>query len=374
MVGQVLRFARLLYKQPAAQRRTIWAEIRPLLKNRFLSRAARKPPVNPPPPLLFQMASGFWLSQAIYVAAKLGIADLLADGPQSCATLAAVTGSHEPSLFRVMRALASAGIFSHLDDGRFALSPMAEGLQSAAPGSLKDAVITLGEIHYQACGQLLYSVQTGSSGFNKVFGACLFDYLGRQPEAANSFNRGMTNLASMLAYAVVFAYDFAGISSVVDVGGGEGRFLEKVLEFHPGMRGTVFDSAVPVECAERTNRTGTRCAYVWGNFFDCVPAGADMYFLCGVLHDWDDDQAVRVLKNCRRAMPKTSKLLLLEMVVPSTGAADFSKLLDLNMMVMTGGRERTSLEFNALLQRAGYRMTRIIPTLAPQSLIEAVPG
>jgi hypothetical protein len=373
MVGQVLRFARLLYKQSAAQRKTTWDEIKPLLKNRFLSRSARKPKANPPPPLLFQMASGYWLSQSIYVAAKLGIADLLADGPQSCATLAAVTRSHEASLFRVMRALAGAGIFSHQEDGRFALSPLAEGLQSAVPGSLTDAVITLGEIHYQACGQLLHSVQTGSSAFNKVFGASLFDYLGRHPEAAGSFNRGMTNLASMLAYAVVFAYDFAGISSVVDVGGGEGRFLEKILEFYPGMRGTVFDSAVPVECTEPTNRTGTRCSYLRGNFFDCVPAGADTYFLCGVLHDWDDDQAIRILKNCRRAMPKTSKLLLLEMVVPSTGAPDFSKLLDLNMLVMNGGRERTSGEFSALLGRAGYRMTRIIPTAAPQSLIEAVP-
>jgi SAM-dependent methyltransferase len=373
MVGHLLHFVRLLYKQPAAQKRAAWSELKPLLKNRFLARAARKPKANPPPPLLFQMASSYWLSQAIYVAAKLGIADLLVDGPQSCATLAAVTRSDEASLFRVMRALASAGIFSHLEDGRFALSQLAEGLQSAVPGSLSDAVITLGEIHYQACGALLHSVQTGDPAFNKVFGAGLFDYLGRHPEAAGSFNRGMTNLASMLAYAVVFAYDFAGISSVVDVGGGEGRFLEKILEFHPGMRGTVFDSTVPVGCAERTNRAGTRCSYVWGNFFDCVPAGADAYFVCGVLHDWDDDRALRVLGNCRRAISKNGKLLLLEMVVPPTVAADFSKLLDLNMLVMTGGRERTSAEFSALLGRAGYRMTRIIPTLAPQSLIESVP-
>jgi SAM-dependent methyltransferase len=319
------------------------------------------------------MASGYWLSQAIYVAAKLGIADLLVDGPQSCATLAAVTRSHEASLFRVMRALASSGIFSQCKDDRFELSPLAEGLLSAVPGSLSDAVITLGEIHYHACGQLLHSVQTGSSAFKEVFNANLFDYLGLHPEAAGSFNRGMTNLASMLAYAVVFAYDFAGISSVVDVGGGEGRFLEKILEFHPGMRGTVFDSAVPVGCAERTNRIGTRCSYVWGNFFDCVPAGADVYLFCGVLHDWDDDRALKILGNCRRAMSKNGKLLLLEMVVPSTDAADFSKLLDLNMLVMTGGRERTIAEFSALLERAGYTMTRIIPTLAPQSLIEAVP-
>jgi SAM-dependent methyltransferase len=273
-----------------------------------------------------------------------------------------------------MRILASVGIFSQIGGTHFALSPLAEGLRSAVPGSLSDAVITLGEIHYQACGQLLYSVQTGSSGFNKVFGAGLFDYLGRHPEAAGSFNRGMTNLASMFAYAVVFAYDLAGISSVVDVGGGEGRFLEKILEFYPGMRGTVFDSAVRVGCAERTNQTGTRCSYVWGNFFDCVPAGADAYFLCGVLHDWDNDRALKILGNCRRAMSKNGKLLLLEMVVPSTDAADFSKLLDLNMLVMTGGRERTETEFSVLLDRAGFRMTRTIPTLAPQSLIEAAPN
>jgi hypothetical protein len=319
------------------------------------------------------MASGYWLSQAIYVSAKLGIADLVADSPQSCANLAAATRSHEPSLFRVMRALASVGIFSHFEDDRFALAPLAEGLQSAVPGSLRHAVITLGEIHYHACGDLLHSVQTGDPAFNKVFGSGLFDYLGQHPEAAGSFNQGMTDLSSMLAYAVVFAYDFAGIFSIVDIGGGEGRLVEKILEFHPHMQGTVFDTVPTVERAGRAVQIRTRCSYVSGNFFDSVPEGADAYFLCGVVHDWDDDRAIKILGNCRRAMSKNGKLLLLEMVVPSTDGADFSKLLDLNMLVMTGGRERTKAEFSALLDHAGYRMTRTIPTLAPQSLIEAMP-
>jgi SAM-dependent methyltransferase len=230
-------------------------------------------------------------------------------------------------------------------------------------------MITLGEIHYHACGKLLHSVQTGDTAFNQTFGSGLFDYLGQHPEAARAFHQGMANLASMLAYAVVFAYDFAGICSVVDIGGGEGRFLETILDFHPDMQGTVFDTTASVESSGRK----TRCSYVEGNFFHSVPEGADVYFLCGVIHDWEDDRAITILMNCRRAMAKDGKLMLLEMVVPSTDDADFSKLLDLNMMVMTGGRERTRAEFGALLDRSGYRLTRILPTLAPQSLIEAVP-
>ena len=220
------------------------------------------------------MATGYWVSQAIYVAAKLGIADLLKDGPQSCVALAASTGSDAPSLFRLLRALSSVGIFSQVGGDHFALSRLAEGLRTEVHGSLRAMVITIGEIHYQACGNLLHSVQTGSPAFRNVFGASLFDYLQQNGDAADAFNHGMANVSSMLAYAVLMAYDFAGISSIVDIGGGQGQLLEKILQFNPDMKGTVFDTASTIERAERqlgNNAWGRRCSYVTGDFFTYVP-------------------------------------------------------------------------------------------------------
>jgi len=321
------------------------------------------------------MATAYWLSQAIYVAAKLGIADLLRDGPRSCAALATSTGSDAPSLFRLMRALSSMGVFAHLSRDRFALSRLAERLQTDVYGSLRAMVITIGEIHYQACGSLLHSVRTGSPAFNTVFGASLFDYLQRNVDAADTFNQGMANVSSMLAYAVLMAYDFGGISSIVDVGGGQGKLLEKILQFTPDITGTVFDTASTIERAKQSignDAWNRRCSYVIGDFFSSVPQAADAYLLCGVIHDWDEPRAVRILKNCRRAMAAKGRVLIVDMVVPDTDAMSFSKLLDLNMLAMTGGRERTKGEFHALLDAADYKLTRIIPTMAPQSIIEAV--
>ncbi len=355
----------------------VWTEIKQLLNSRLLPiRIAKRKEENPSPPALFEMATAYWLSQAIYVAAKLGIADLLKDGPQSCVGLAASTGSDAPSLFRLMRALSSVGIFSQLDRDRFALSRLAESLQTEVHGSLRAMVITIGEIHYQACGNLLHSVRTGSPAFNNVFGASLFDYLQQNVDAADAFNQAMANVSSMLAYAVLMAYNFAGISCIVDVGGGQGNLLEKILQFNPDTRGTVFDTASTIERAKQQqgdNAWTRRCSYVAGDFFASVPQGADAYILCGVIHDWDDSRAITILRNCRRAMADKARLLLVDMVMPDTDARSFSKLLDLNMLAMTGGRERTKAEYRALLDAADYKLTRIIPTMAPQSVIEAVP-
>jgi len=354
----------------------LWAEIKPLLRDRlFPVRIAPTKEGNPSPPVLFQMATGYWVSQAIYVAAKLGIADLLKDGPQSCVALAASTGSDAPSLFRLMRALSSVGIFSQLGRERFALSRLAESLQTEVRGSLRAMVITIGEIHYQACGNLLHSVQTGSPAFNNVFGASLFDYLRQNVDAADAFNQGMANVSSMLAYAVLMAYDFAGISSIVDIGGGQGNLLGRILQFNPEMRGTVFDTPSTIERTKQQlgdNAWGGRSSYVTGDFFTSVPEGADAYLLCGVIHDWDDDRAITILRNCRSAMTKNSRVLLVDMIVPDAVSASFSKFLDLNMLVMNGGRERTKAEFCALLEAADYKVTRIVPTMAPHSVIEAV--
>lgn len=373
-----------------AKRAALWTELKPILTHRLLARWYSRDPsavetlrdkggskINPQPPALFLMATSYWLSQAIYVAAKLGLADLLKDGPRSCSVLAEATGADGPALFRLMRALSSAGVFAHLEGDYFSLSGAGESLQSHVPGSLRSIVITIGEIHYQAWGDLLQSVRTGSPAFNKVFGTGLFEYLQRNTEAADAFNSGMTDVSSLLAYAVLMAYDFSRISSLVDIGGGQGELLRRIVQLNPGIKGMVFDLEPAIEAAKQnlcSDACGGRVAAVAGDFFASVPEGADAYILCGVIHDWDDDDSIRILRNCHAAMSKTGRLLLVEMVVPDVDANCFSKLLDLNMLVMTGGRERTRAEFAALLDAAGFRLAKIVPTIAPQSVIEAIPS
>ena len=329
------------------------------------------------PPVLFQMATGYWLSQAVYVAAKLGLADLLRNGPRSCQELAAVTGTDPRCLFRLMRALSAARIFVHTQGDHFALATAGQSLQSDAPGSQRAILMTLGEVHYQAWGNLLHCVRTGSTGFASTFGTSLFAHLRSSPEAADTFNRGMSDVASMLAYAVLLAYDFSRISFLVDVGGGQGKFLSTILQLHPEMNGTVFDQPSTIEQAKQRlngNPCGRRLTAIGGDFFHSVPEGADAYVLCGVIHDWDDAAAIQILRNCRLAINPKGRLLLVEVVVPDDDAHCFSKLLDLNMMVMTGGCERTRGEFAALLNTAGFSLSRTIPTLAPQSVLEAIPS
>ena len=345
-----------------------------LLRNRlFPLRGTRTRTAGQFPPILFQMASAYWVSQAVYVAAKLGIADFLKRGPRPCSELATLVGADHRSLFRVMRCLSSLGVFSLNKDG-FVLSPLGESLRSDIPGSLRAIIITLGEIHYQACGALLHGVQTGSPSFEKVFGTSLFAYLAGRSEEADCFNQGMSDLAAMLAYAAVLAYDFGHFSSIVDVGGGNGRFLDKILELYPEINGTVLDCTRAIdEALNAAKQKSNRCSYVAGDFFVSVPKGADLYILCGVVHDWDDDRAATILRNCRQAMPATGRILLLEAVVPENDSMHFSKILDINMMAMSSGRERTGAEFNELLKAAGFKMVKIVATMAPQSLIEAIP-
>ena len=375
---------KLLHFSWRVRRTALWAELKPVLSRHISSilqprnwfSAQTMSDGYSQPPALFQMATGYWLSQAVYVAAKLGVADLLKDGPKPCKLLAATMGVDRQALSRLMRALSSVGVFASAQDDHFALAPIGQSLQSNVSGSLKQAVITIGEIHYRAWGSLLNSVQTGSPAFNHVFGSGLFDYLHSNTESAATFNQGMADLSSMLAYAVLMAYDFSAITSIVDVGGGQGGFLKKILEFHPEMDGTVFDLPSTIETTQEYLNGATcggRCSSLGGDFFKDVPAGADAYILCGVIHDWDDDHGVQILKNCRRAMAANGRVLLVETVVPETDANCFSKLLDLNMLVMTGGRERTKAEFCALFDASGYKLTRIVPTVGPQSVIEAIP-
>jgi hypothetical protein len=263
-----------------ARRTRSLGKLKSLLSDRLFSvRTGGSKDPNPLPPRLFQMATAYGVSQAIYVAAKLGIADLLESGPQSSVVLAAATRSDSRSLYRLLRALSSLGVLSQVDDDRFSLSRLGNALRTDVAGSLRAAVITIGEIHYQACGDLLYGVQTGAPAFNHAFGTSLFEYLQQNTEAAGAFHRGMTNLASLLANAVVLAYDFSGITSIVDVGGGEGELLIKIVELYPETSGIVFDLGNAFGSPKRTVSSAERCSYVAGNFFNSVPEKADAYLL-----------------------------------------------------------------------------------------------
>lgn len=327
------------------------------------------------PPLLFQLASGYWISQAIYVSAKLGIADLLKEGPQSASQIALATGTDENAVYRLMRALCAVGVFRTVATDMFAVTALGIPLQSNVPGSLRAMVITLGETHYAAWAHLLESVKTGTAGFPLAFGTEMFDYLGQDVEAGRIFNHAMSDYSALSSCAVLLSYDFSDTRSLVDVGGGCGRLLTGVLRMYPSMQGTLFDMPSVVAAAQEkldSDPCRERCALVPGSFLDFVPPGADAYLLSSVIHDWNDEQAIKILRNCRRAMRQHSKIVMLEFVVPVGEQVSFSKVLDLNMLVMNAGCERTAEEFRKLFHAAGLKITRIIPTLSPLRVIEAV--
>jgi hypothetical protein len=237
-------------------------------------------------------------------------------------------------------------------------------------------VITLGEVHYAAWAHLLESVKTGAAAFPHAFGAPMFDYLGRETDAGNTFNRAMTDYSALSSCAVLLSYDFSGLRSIADVGGGCGTLLANILHMYPYMRGTLFDTCSVIAAAQenlKAHPCRERFTMLSGNFLERIPCDVDAYLLSSVIHDWDDGCAIRILGNCRRSMRQQGKVLLVEFVVPEGREKSFSKLLDLNMLVMNGGRERTELEYRELFDAAGLRMTRIIPTLSPLCVLEATP-
>src|SRR5579862_896703 len=330
----------------------------------------------PPPRALLQMAMGYWESQTVYVAAKLGIADLLKDGPRSSADLAQDTRTHPGSLHRLMRALASLGVFNEEEDNRFALTTVGYSLQSDVPGSLRALVLTLGEEHYHAWGNLYQSVKTGEPAFNHAHKMGLFQYLAQNRSAGELFNAAMADLTELLSFSVVLAYDFSKFSFVVDVGGGRGGLINAILMTCQKLNGVLFDTADVIEEATKV-RSGVglvkRCGAIAGDFFKSVPPGADAYLLMNVLHDWDDQHCITILKNCRNAMAKNGRVLLVETILRADGADSFDMLQDLNMLVISGGRERSEAEYRALLEIAGLKLTEVFPTILPLSVIEAEP-
>ncbi|MBI1983390.1 MAG: methyltransferase [Acidobacteria bacterium] len=326
---------------------------------------------------LSQMLTGYWTSQAVYVAAKLGIADGLANGAKNSRELASLTGAHAPTLHRLLRALESLGVLADAGEGRFTLTPLGSCLRSGAAGSLRSLAITLGEEHYVAWGELLDSVRTGRAAFDRAYGTGFFAYLTKHPASGETFHAAMAELAALHAPALLAVYDFSAFTRVVDVGGGSGALLAAILGAHPALRGVVFDSPEAIEIArERLAVAGLadHAEAVAGDFFESVPGGGDLYILRQIIHDWDDARAMRILTHCRHAMAAPAKLLIFEHVVPPGGGTSFAKLLDLNMIVISGGRERTEEEFRALLDAAGFRLARLIPTPAMLSVLEAAPA
>jgi hypothetical protein len=324
---------------------------------------------------LRSITSHAWVAQALHAAAKLGIADLLAEGSRSSAELAAATATHAPSLHRLLRALASVGIFAQDGTGRFTLTPLASALRTGVPGSLRAWVIFMGEAwHRQAWSELLQAVTTGQPAFERVFGMQAFDYFRNNPAAGQVFNDAMTSVSSQVAEAIVSAYSFAEFGTLIDVGGGHGLLLASVLRANPLLRGVLYD--LPEVVADAGNvleaaGVAPRCRIEGGDFFRDVPIGGDAYMLKSIIHDWDDERCTTILTHCRDRMRPGGKVLLIECVIPQGNDPHPGKLLDLEMLVVThGGKERTESEFRALFGKAGLKLDRVVQLTAPASVIE----
>jgi hypothetical protein len=331
------------------------------------------------PPLQFvltDLLTGAWKAQAIYVAAYLGLADLLAAGPRTSAELAEETGTHVPSVYRLLRALASIGIFREEEPGRFGLTPLGDRLRSDRPDSQRSLAIMMGEEHYRCWGDLLQSIRTGQTAFERLYGRPCFDYLASHPRSAQLFDEAMVGVHGVETQAMIDAYDFSPFHTLVDVGGGNGSLLTAVLQRHPRLRGVLYEQPHVIERALpglRAAGVAERCQAVGGNFFESVPPGGDAYLMRHIIHAWNDDQALTILRNCRQAMGPQARLLLVESVIPSGNDPFFAKFLDLNMLLIPGGQERTEAEYRALYEKAGFRLTRVTGTTTEVSVIEGAP-
>jgi hypothetical protein len=314
-------------------------------------------------------------TQALYVVAKLGVADFLRRGPVRIDEIARDVGANPKALFRVMKYLASHGVFSEHDSESFGLTPLGELLRSDSPESLRDLVIVTGEEHYRAAGELLHTVRTGETAFNHLYHQGFFQYLAEHPEAGASFNKAMSQTASRLQNPVE-SYDYAGKSTVIDVGGGHGELIATVLRANPKLKGILFDlpqGLGGVESLLEAKGVANRCKIIPGSFFDSVPAGGDVYILSRVLHDFPDDKAKMILTNCRKSMAEDCTLLIREDALPERGAEPPAAHLDLVMLSMFGGEERTEAEWRSLLQPAGFVVARVHRKQGQLDLIEAKP-
>lgn len=332
----------------------------------------------PPPVALIEMLSGFWISQAISVAAKFAVADHMSeDAAISSRTLAEKVGADPDALYRVMRALSTVGVFAEDSLGNFRLTPLGATLRTDHPQSMRHFSIFQGQINWANWGDLAHCVATGGNAIEHLHGMKSFEYLSGDRERGDIFDKGMINVSEMELDPILAAYDFSPFKTVADIGGGYGAVLGSILMLNPGMKGILYDLPQTADGARRyldASGLGSRVTVEGGSFFDGVPGGADAYVMKHIIHDWSDEESILIMKNIRAKIPPTGKLLLLEHVIPEPGVAHFSKFLDLEMLVATTGRERTEEEYRALMAKAGFRLDRIVPTVGLASVIEASPA
>ena len=330
---------------------------------------------TPPPAAMMGLITGYWISQAVGVVAQLGVADLLSDGPRSNDEIAQAVRAEPQPMFRVLRLLTSLGVFEEVAPRTFGLTPLGDTLRSDAPDSVRNFAIT--ETlpgHWLPWGRLLDSVRTGRPMTYETLGMSLFDWYAQNPDEANYFNAAMGNLSALAAAELVRVFDFSTVRTVADIGGAHGVLLAAILAANPTARGILFDLPHVVATARDAidaQGLSERCELVSGDFFDTVPGGADLHLLKQIIHDWDDDQATQLLRNCHHALNTNGKILLVEMVIPPNNLPSPAQAMDLNMLVVAGGRERTEDEYRQLFQAAGFRLERIIPTHSPFNVIEA---
>ena len=328
---------------------------------------------------VFELGASLWISMCIHAVAKLGVADLLKDGPLTADELAAQLKVHPEALYRVMRLLAGCGVFHQDRQRRFSLTRLGQKLRSDVPGSARAMMQYIGESWQMTPWlDILYTIRTGKSAFDHIYGMPFFDYCVAHPDAAKIFDDAMTSVIQLHGGAIIQAYDFSAVRSLVDVGGGRGVMLSAILKSCPHLQGVLFDLPHVVESAvPQLQAAGVeaRCTRVGGNFFESIPAGHDAYLMSHIIHDWDDEHCLQILRTCRQAMPSHSKLLITETIIPpADNSRHQGKLSDIQMLLVLTGKERTEAEFRALLEAADFKINRIIPTAAPQFIIEALPS
>jgi SAM-dependent methyltransferase len=364
--------ARLLV-QAATPRTRRTEQIREEKRNAMTSTAQTD--ARPLPEVMLQLITGYWVSQSLGVVARLGVPDQLATGPRSSAELAQAVGAQPRALFRVLRLLASIGVFAEPTADSFELTPLGETLRTDAPGSVRDfAIAETAFGHWQPWGRLLESVKSGEPQPRQALGIELWEWYGQNPEEAAFFSRAMGNLSALAAHELLRVCDFSQARTVVDVGGAYGELLATVLEAQPRLRGVLYDLPHVIEGATASiDARGLRgrCDLVGGDFFAQVPSGGDVHILKQVLHDWDDERATLLLHQCHRALTPGGRLLVVEMVLPEDNQPSAVQSMDINMLVMLGGRERTVDEYTALFDTTGFRLERVIPTHSPFAVLEA---
>src|SRR5262245_51850276 len=332
----------------------------------------------PPPVRISLLSQGQIITGTLALAAELGIADHLVDGPRSSAELAQATSTHPRSLYRLLRLLCSVGVFTEIQPDSFAQTPLSECLRTGVPGSMRSWLRMIGlKNRYQMQAEALHSIKTGEPVFERVTGMDYFEHHAAHPEEGEIFNQAMNDMGQGVAAAVVQSYDFSGIGKIIDVGGGHGTLIAAILRKYPEMTGILFDSPHVAERARESIASAglaDRCEVVGGDFFKSVPAGCDAYLLRWIIHNWDHERAVAILRNCRQAMGTGSRLLLIEAVIPTGNEFHPGKFTDYIMLLcFRGGQERTEEEYDSLLREADLRLNKVAPTGSPLSVIEAVP-